>query len=66
MALVIAEGPQLPDEETKRAMISSFTDVIGKYLGLTPREVVILIREEGGNRMSSGQGDILGWRGKLK
>lgn len=64
MALVIAEGPQLADDEQKRIMIADLTDVTAKYVGLMRREVVVLIREEGGDRMSAGRADILGWNGE--
>lgn len=63
MALVIAEGPQLPDEERKRAMIKDLTEISCTYLGLNPWDVVVLIREEGGARMASGKGDIVAWDG---
>lgn len=64
MALVIAEGPQLPSEEGRRSMVKDLTEVTARYLGLSPRSIVVLIREEGGDRMTTGKGDVVGWDGK--
>lgn len=64
MALVIAEGPQLETEERKRSMIVELTEVAAKYLAVDPRNIVVLIREEGGDRMALGKGDSLGWGGE--
>lgn len=63
MALVIAEGPQLPDEQRMRSFIQEITEVTCKHLGINPWDLAVLVREEGGSRMSHGSADTVAWDG---